>query len=397
MSNERNELIVQEHFVNGIRAKVFPHPSGFQIAALVSDIDPETAAALGASLSRNPASLLSRLKNLSAEMRDRILGVFFKGYGHSSVGEMGHLFLTVEGVSMLGAMLSIFFPLFKGQEASTRYIDFRDAEYMLPERIRNSKPVRGIVGTWFTLYKEITDYLTDHFEKQGVAEREIKPMVCDITGAFLPIAAKTSAVITSEIRNIIEHAWELQTYGGEMKLIGDHLLAVVDHLCPNSVNLHEVPERMQYRSWVRGKMEQEMYAEMALSNLFRKGEPRITTRNLNTHGLRNFLKGEPPERFVDILNAEEIGRYGSITASAEISYRSLRDLFRHRPQTKLWSPRAMVGAGMVNGGASAGVLNFAPWYLEQMPDEFCETVSKKITPILTESGCWRCSVSKMHW
>ena len=391
MGGMANELIVHSYNVNGVEMKEFPHPSGFRLAALINNIEPEMVAAIGANLSRNPGSLRSRLGDMSPERKERIIGGSFKTYGHNSIGDMAHTqLISVEGVSMVAAMNSILFPKFDGQEASTRYINFGNAEYILPEKLRQGlrydEYAQFIIRTWFDLYKDVTEYMTWYFKEQGVSEKEIVPMVCDITGAFLPIATKTTTAICCDARSIIDHAWEMQTYGGEIKLIGEHLLAVVDHLCPNAVDFDNAPDGIEFRSLIRDMMDREMLATAPFSGAAKKGRPRMSLENLSGEKLLRFLRDQPPHILANVFDAEEIGRYGSVTGSAQISFRSLRDMFRHRPHTKLWSPRTMVGADMVNEEASAGLLNFAPWYLDQLPDRLRERVVKKMDPLLTRGS-----------
>ena len=68
---------------------------GIEIKALyIPKLDPETQAALGATLSRDPGSIESRLKRILGcpETKERIMEVYFKRYGHNSIGDMGSLY-----------------------------------------------------------------------------------------------------------------------------------------------------------------------------------------------------------------------------------------------------------------------------------------------------------------
>jgi len=103
------------------------------IGAYMPTFPPELQAALGATLSRDPGSIKDRLRKLlgNETTQKRIMDVFFKKYGHNSIGDMGEFMISIEGLSMMGALKAIESPLFNGQEASTRYIDFETMGFVI--------------------------------------------------------------------------------------------------------------------------------------------------------------------------------------------------------------------------------------------------------------------------
>jgi hypothetical protein len=97
-----------------------------------STINPESEAMLQALHSRSIGGLESHLKILSEKGSDNFMKNFYVGYGHKSIGDCGTASIFVEGVSMLVAKAIQDWPLYSGQEASTRYIDFQIQPFKNP-------------------------------------------------------------------------------------------------------------------------------------------------------------------------------------------------------------------------------------------------------------------------
>src|SRR6185369_12087365 len=88
-------------------------------------IGPESEAMLQALHSRSIGGLRGHLEVLERRGADNFMKNFYVGYGHKSIGDCGTVSLFIEGVSMLVAKAIQDWPLYSGQEASTRYIDFQ--------------------------------------------------------------------------------------------------------------------------------------------------------------------------------------------------------------------------------------------------------------------------------
>ena len=335
----------------------FPSDYGFQIAAMVGSQNPEFAAATGASLSRDPRSLKELFTDMTPKKKERIIGKYFRRYGHSSVGEMGDLFLSVEGVSMLGACSTISFPRFRGQEASTRYIVWNVDDFLLPTSMRKSKEAVNIVKALFEIYEEVRDCTAKHFIEQGMTKEAAKPKALDIAAAFLPVAAKTNVVITCDIRNVIEQAWNLQSMlnNEEAQAIGDHLLKVTDQLCPNSIKQRTKKELKDAHA-----------LREALKNPLLKHPAPIQTmtsyRFFDVEAFKEFA----PLIATSRLKVEEVGARvrGTIGGFFSTSFRSLREFYRHRVFAKDWN--------LVQPA------RFTQWYFNQLPEKARVTIEKKV-------------------
>ena len=350
----------------------YPHESGFTIAALDNDtVSPELQAALGATLSRDPAPLKLRANEITPEKTERIIGRYFREYGHSSVGEMGNLFFSIEGISMVDAVRTICFPRFFGQEASTRYIDFSQSQYVLPSDLREKKGAHRIMGGWFDLYQEVLDILMKHFTSVGnMSKKTAKPKAFDIAGGFLPIAAKTSVVVCGNIRNLIEHCWEMQSHIDSplTQEIGNHLLEVIDDRCPNSVK-HRDHEEIVNRNNLRNVLHND--TRWHLSQL-RSAGPIGFFQYFDTDSFCAVAKNVFDSRLPDNL----LGRYGTIRAQTEISFRSLRDVLRHRPFAKTWR------LGNINTPSDK---LFSQWYVDQIPEDSRDAVKMRVNDLISDA------------
>ena len=97
-----------------------------------SVIGPEADAMLQALHSRSTGGLEEHLKILADKGPDNFMKNFYVGYGHKSIGDCGSTTLFIEGVSMLVAKAIQDWPLYSGQESSTRYIDFQTQPFKNP-------------------------------------------------------------------------------------------------------------------------------------------------------------------------------------------------------------------------------------------------------------------------
>src|SRR6185369_8011003 len=90
---------------------------------IVDDLSPEPGAMVQALYSRDPRSVKDHLIQVREKGAEKFMANFYVGYGHKSIGDCGTTSIFVENVSMLVAKAVQDWPLYSGQEASTRYLD----------------------------------------------------------------------------------------------------------------------------------------------------------------------------------------------------------------------------------------------------------------------------------
>src|SRR5262245_27953558 len=91
---------------------------------LVDDLTPEDVAMLQALYSRSAESVDVHLEKVKETGSGRFMESYYVGYTHKSIADCGSTTVFIEGVSMLAAKAIQDWPLYSGQETSTRFIDF---------------------------------------------------------------------------------------------------------------------------------------------------------------------------------------------------------------------------------------------------------------------------------
>jgi hypothetical protein len=144
---------------------------------------------------------------------------YYVGYGHRSIGDCGSTTMFIEGVSMLVAKAIQDWPLYSGQETSTRAINFSSSPdpVKVVGKLRN--PVGSAAGTdileaWMAFYEEAQRptatevrrrYPRQEGEDEVVYERAVKARVFDILRGFLPAGATTQLSWHTNLRQAGDH------------------------------------------------------------------------------------------------------------------------------------------------------------------------------------------------
>lgn len=188
---------------------------------IVDDISPEDVAMLQALYSRSSESYTTHLDKVKELGSGKFMDSFYTGYGHKSIGDCGTTTLFIEDVSLLAAKAIQDWPLYSGQETSTRYINMSERDIIDP--INNSES-RAILGSWMRFYKDNQGRVeqTVRFrhpiqegESPSTYDKAVKARTFDVMRGFLP------AGITTQL------SWHTN-----LRQAGDHLLTLVNHPSP---------------------------------------------------------------------------------------------------------------------------------------------------------------------
>lgn len=343
---------------------ILPLSGGGEVLVLDtgSIISAESQAMLGALHSRSPGGVRSHLKMLAEKGSDNFMSTFYVGYGHKSIGDLGSTSVFVEGVSMLVAKAIQDFPLYNGQEVSTRYVDFSKQRFVDPAGTEQSA---AILEAWRSFYlsglEELIPVLKERYprgedENEKVWEKAVKARAFDTMRAFLPAGASTNLVWT-----------------GELRQFADRLPILRHHPLPEVREVGETIEKallMTYPSSFSDK--QYEAAETYLEN----------TQSAYAY----FDEANVPDfAFTDSINHERLAEYHNALASrppkmelpyavrdagvAEfkflLDFGSFRDIQRHRA-ISLRMPILTPNHG------------FEPWYLSELPDSLRERAAQVI-------------------
>lgn len=175
---------------------------------IIDDQHPEDLAMLQALYSRSPASVVTHLDKLKQSGSGKFMDQYYVGYGHASIGDCGATTLFIEQVSMLVAKAIQDNPLYNGQEASTRYLDFSKQTVIDPY---NSPASAAIQSRWMEIYNRTLPLLTEGLKKrypfaptdyksEKVWLNALNARAFDIARALLPIGTTTLLSWSTSLR-----------------------------------------------------------------------------------------------------------------------------------------------------------------------------------------------------
>lgn len=285
----------------------------------------EDLAMLQALYSRNPSSITSAYKLIQTTKSGDFMSRYYVGYNHSSIGELGNVTIAIENVPMNVAKLIQHSRLYKGQESSTRYIDFSKQPF-----ISRSNEQNEFQEKTREFYINALPIVIDHvanvnqMSTDDPAElRTIKAASFDILRGFLPTGATTNVAWTTDLRLLNETINNLRPYEDQVYLLKN----VLDKL--DSLMLEVFPNSRRDRNPVPN--------EDLFFDDFPFQLPRVCLNKLRSSpmGRKN------PRRYIEL--------------EALLDFASWRDFARHR------SIQQTFPVINTNNG-------FEQWYLDQLPE-----------------------------
>ena len=315
-------------------------------------IGPESGAMLQALHSRSTGGLEDHLKILAEKGSDNFMKNFYVGYGHKSIGDCGTTSIFIEGVSMLVAKAIQDWPLYSGQESSTRYIDFQIQPLKNP---LETKKGEEILETWRKFYSEslepTKEYLKLRFpkeesESENIYDKAISARAFDTLRGFLPTGATTNLAWHTNLRQAADKIAIMRH--SNIKEVRDVCKAIEETLkkaFPNSFN-HEIFETMEVynKYW----METDYYYHNPKCPDFE-----MTNNSVNVNLLKkDILEKRPMKTELPKYLAEA----GTMQFEFLLDFGSFRDLQRHRSVIQRM-PLLTTELGFEN------------WYLDELPKE----------------------------
>lgn len=350
-------------------------------------IGPQELAMIQSLYSRDPSSILSHLLEVAEKGAEKFMAQFYVGYGHKSIGDCGNILIAFEGVSMLAAKAIQDSQLYNGQEASTRYMDFSENEFLVSVGARLIG-TREIQESWREFYSRnspiVFEYLkqthpysdyaqhceTDEARKKDIAlwEKTLKARTFDIMRGFLPAGAATFLSWWTSISHAGDHLSWLRCHAlQEVREIAQVTEELLKEVYPSSFNRTVYPEREEYKK----KWYQKYYLEELKSdqdnffNLHVHDYVAVSKRGGNSPfegGYREFLLNRPQGQELPW----QIGEACSVSWNELLDFGSFRDLQRHR-------------AVIQRQGLVTDKFGIHEWYLNSLPESVADEANLLLT------------------
>ena len=335
---------------------------------VVDDLSPEDIAMVQALYSRSAESAEVHLEKVKQSGSNKFMSSYYVGYGHKSIADCGGTTMFIEGVSTLAAKAIQDWPLYSGQETSTRYIDM--SKQRIEDPIGSDKS-KEILNRWMGFYTSHQDRVADTTrkrypkrpeEKDETYERAIKARTFDILRGFLPAGITTQLSWSTNLRQAGDHlvllskhpSAEIRNVGlGLQKLLGETYtssglgmsLASVSGVGKSGGEEAE-KQRAQWEQMVADKYTYLRPSRLAFRSTIAKDDLAQYSELLNTRPRGSVL----PHFLSDL---------GQLTFSFPLDFGSFRDIQRHRN-------------GVCRMPLLTTELGFEPWYLEQLDPELAQ-------------------------
>jgi len=343
---------------------------------VIDDQHPEDLAMLQALYSRSPASVVSHLEKLQKSGSGKFMDQYYVGYGHASIGDCATTTVFIEQVSMLVAKAVQDNPLYNGQEASTRYLDFSKQSILDPY---NAPASTAIQSRWMEIYNRVLPLLTEGLKKRYLFDpavyksektwqNTLAARAFDIGRALLPIGTTTLLSWTTSLRAARDNLRRLKYHPlPEVRETAREIFAGLLAKYPHSFKGDELEASDSPRdAYARQFADRTHFA--SVDDLTRQFNPSVEDWNLieageivarrNTIDLEGLRRGE-----MDILSSRpanvslpwRLESYGSYNLLFLLDFGSFRDLQRHRN-------------GVCQIPLIDGQFGMNPWYMQQCGD-----------------------------
>lgn len=324
---------------------------------------PQDTAMMQALYSRSPLSVVEHVEKVKQSGSGSFMEKFYVGYGHASIADCGSTTIFIEQISILADKAIQDWPLYSGQETSTRYIDMSKQPIIDPLGTAESKT---ILDKWMSFYinnqEEVQKFLMEKYprkegEEEGMYVKAIKARSFDIMRGFLPAGIATQLSWHTNLRQAWDKlCWLRYNPLPEVKEIANTILSKLKERYPQSFSHPLIDEQENYRENTAKKYNF-YYSENPTAQFSYKTN--IKNEELNKYA--DIIKNRPLKTGLPHFLTE----LGNVTFDIHLDYGSFRDLHRHRN-------------GVCRMPLLTTNLGFNNWYLEQLPDDLRAVAGKLI-------------------
>src|ERR1700678_1690675 len=198
--------------------------------------DPEVLAYAMAKYSRSALSMRDSLAEISAQRAEQFLNTFYFEYGHRSIADLAHIAFAVERLSLLAAIVLVDETRWDGQERSTRYQNFLESGFYVPDFAGDSdskdlydRTIESLMAAYKRVSLSVLDLLRKRVSrpegmKPEAYERTLRARAFDVARYLLPLATNTSLGQIVSARTLETQVSRLLSHpAAEIRLLGKKL------------------------------------------------------------------------------------------------------------------------------------------------------------------------------
>lgn len=349
---------------------------------IVDDQHPEDLAMLQALYSRSPASVVEHLEKLKESGSGKFMDQYYVGYGHASIGDCGSTTCFIEQVSMLVAKAVQENPLYNGQEASTRYLDYAKQDIIDPY---NHPASTAIQTRWKEIYDDTIEKLQRglqsknpfdpaKYKSERIWKNTLDARSFDIARSLLPLGTTTLLSWSTTLRQARDNMRRLKHHPlQEVRDVAQTLFKELKEKYPHSFQgneldmEHDLPRDAYAKKYAQRNNFQshdDINKQFNLSEddieQLKKGELIVRRNAIDVDALReqesDVLKERPASAPLP-TRLETFGRYNFLFL---LDFGSYRDIQRHR--------NGVCQIPLVEPG-----FGLHPWYLAQCEEFLSST------------------------
>ena len=319
---------------------------------IYDEFGPEDTAMMQALYSRSAESVEVHAEKVKASGSGKFMERFYVGYGHASIADCGSTTIFIEGVSMLVAKAIEDWPLYSGQETSSRYINMSKQLLVDPAGTAESKK---ILDAWMNFYTKSQTAVEEHLiikypkksdEDENVYLKAIKARSFDILRGFLPSGVTTQFSWHTNLRQAADKLATLTYHPlAEVREVAEKILGALKAKYPSSFSHKQYEEQERYKKEVSKHFtyfgEKKLAKEFSFTTTIKPAELNKYKTLIQTRPEKTNL----PYFLMDL---------GLNTFEFYLDFGSFRDIQRHRN-------------GVCRMPLLTTKFGFHTWYLEQLP------------------------------
>jgi thymidylate synthase ThyX len=347
----------------------------FHTVSVVDDVSPEDVAMMQALYSRSPESSGVHLAKVRKSGSGKFMSSHYVGYGHKSIADCGSTTIFIENVSLLAAKAIQDWPLYCGQETSTRYINMEERDIEDPV---GSPESTKILDRWMGFYTSNQERVADTIrfkypiregEDPKIYEKAVKARVFDVLRGFLPAGITTQLSWHTNLRQASDHLIGLRNHpASEIRALAETITNLLHQKYPSSGFV----ANMAGVSGVGSEGESERHFwERRMAKKYAYVPPMfpLPSKDLDDSTLI-ILDGavvDEVRRHLEDINSRPRGcvlphfmsDFGQVSWNFILDFGAFRDIQRHRN-------------GVCRMPLLTDEYGFEPWYLEQLDQELAK-------------------------